>query len=81
MLMYNGNNRDALLAKYQIVNLEMNISVGFGESEARGAKMFVIKNSLCLGVEPSFRADNLRLTGACTNRYTNRDVAIQIRRT
>ena len=33
--------------------------------------------SLCLGVEPSFRADIGQLywpmTGACTNRYTNRD--------
>ena len=30
-------------------------------------------NTLCLGVEPSFRAIK-QMTGACTNRYTNRDM-------
>ncbi len=33
------------------------------------------KRTLCLGVEPSFRA-TIEMTGACTNRYTSRELKI-----
>jgi hypothetical protein len=43
------------------------------QKDVRG--LLLSKYALCLGIEPSFRAA-IRMTGACTNRYTNRDIAL-----